>query len=649
MDRAYSFLEIKSFDDEQRIIRGVATTPSPDRVNDIVEPLGVAFKNPLALLWQHRSSEPIGTVNFDKPTAKGITFEAKIAKIDEPGKLKDRLDEAWQSVKAGLVRAVSIGFRAAERSLMDNGGIRFVKSEVYELSLVTIPANAEATINEIRSIDAGIRAASGQDDPGKEERALPGDSGKPQLKNSRKEKSMTKTVAEQIADWEATRVAKSAKLEEIMQKSAESGETLDEAQEQEYEELKAELKKIDAQIVRLGEYQDMMKKSAKPVGEVKGAQDGSESRSGAPRVTVKANVPKGTAFTRYAMALAVGKGNLMQAEEFSKRWHDTTPEVNTILKAAVAAGNTTNATWAAPLVEYTVASSEFAELLRPATIMGKIQGMRRVPFNIKIQSTTAGSSVGWVGQGAPKPVSKMDFASTTFGFAKAAGIVVITQELARFSDPSAEALIRNDLIESMAQFLDAQFLDPAVAAVANVSPAAISNGITPTTASGTTAAALRADIQTVFNAYITSNLGLSGAVWVMPETVALTISLMQNALGQQEFPGMGINGGTLMGLPVVTSENLTTSAIVGPPAWPAGKRIFLIKANEILMADDGQTLLDASAEASLQMDTAPVAGAQSLVSLWQNNLVALRAERIINWGLRRTGAVRAIAGAAYVA
>jgi hypothetical protein len=46
---------------------------------------------------------------------------------------------------------------------MDEGGIRFISSEVLELSAVTIPANADATINQIRSIDAAELAATGKE------------------------------------------------------------------------------------------------------------------------------------------------------------------------------------------------------------------------------------------------------------------------------------------------------------------------------------------------------------------------------------------------------------------------------------------------------------------------------------------------------
>jgi HK97 family phage prohead protease len=165
MNRAYSVLEVKSVDEETRVIRGIATTPSVDRVGDIIDPMGVKFNNPLAFLWQHQHDKPIGSVKFDKPTAKGIEFEATIASTDEPGTLKDRLDEAWQSIKAGLVRAVSIGFRPIEYAFMDNGGIRYSETEVYELSAVTIPANADALITTIKSIDAAARKEAGVPDP----------------------------------------------------------------------------------------------------------------------------------------------------------------------------------------------------------------------------------------------------------------------------------------------------------------------------------------------------------------------------------------------------------------------------------------------------------------------------------------------------
>ena len=162
MDRAYSLLEIKSIDEDKREITGIATTPSTDRIGDIVEPKGAEFKLPVPLLWQHDSSQPVGEVYAAKVTAAGIEVKARFARSEEPGTLKDRLDEAWQSVKLKLVRGFSIGFQSVESARIEGTfGVRFLKWLWLELSCVTIPANADATILSVKSIDTEQRAASG--------------------------------------------------------------------------------------------------------------------------------------------------------------------------------------------------------------------------------------------------------------------------------------------------------------------------------------------------------------------------------------------------------------------------------------------------------------------------------------------------------
>lgn len=153
VQRAYSLFEVKSLDAEQRVFRGVATTPTADRMGDTIDPMGATFKNPLPLLHQHDHRLPIGLVKFDKPTKQGIEFEAEIPSIEEPGPLKDRVDTAWGEIKHGLVRAVSIGFRSLKHAYRDDGGIEFQEIEIYELSSVTVPANADAIVTAVKSMD----------------------------------------------------------------------------------------------------------------------------------------------------------------------------------------------------------------------------------------------------------------------------------------------------------------------------------------------------------------------------------------------------------------------------------------------------------------------------------------------------------------
>jgi HK97 family phage major capsid protein len=452
------------------------------------------------------------------------------------------------------------------------------------------------------------------------------------------------TIQEQSLALQNQRTANAKRLDDIMQASLNEGRSFNESEEQEYNDLKIEIVNIDKRQEILREHEKLNISRATPVKAEAGLDPDAASKARQPSgiVSVKRNVPEGTAFTRYVMALAAARGNRYEAfkmAENNQKWKDT-PEVITVLNAAVAAGTTTDTTWAEPLVEYQTMAGEFLELLRPQTVIGRIPGLRRVPFNIRMASQTTGSTVGWVGEGAAKPVSKLGFGEVTLRWAKAAGIVVLTEELIRASNPSAEAIVRQDLISEMAQFLDEQFLSPEVGEVSNVSPGSITAGVTPSTVSGTNSAALRTDIQTLFNVFITNNLNPQGAVWIMPPTTALAISMMQNALDQPEFPGISMNGGNFMGLPVITSMS---SVFTGSPT--RGNIIVLLIPSEIMLADDGQVMIDVSREASLQMDGAPTQNstgtptATSVVSLWQTNSVAIRAERWINWKRRRNEAV----------
>jgi hypothetical protein len=115
---------------------------------------------------------------------------------------------------------------------------------------------------------------------------------------------------------------------------------------------------------------------------------------------------------------------------------------------------------------------------------------------------------------------------------------------------------------------------------------------------------------------------------------------MRNALGQKEFPEMSLLGGTLEGLPVITSEYVNADS--------NGGFVYLVSASDIWLADDGMVTIDASREASLQMLDNPTNNSSTgnpttMVSMFQTNSVAIRAERYINWAKRRTAAVSVLA------
>ena len=182
MDRAYSVLDVKGMTDDADFVyvEGIASTPATDRQGDSVDPMGAKFTAPMPLLWQHNADKPVGNMTFAAPSAKGIPFKAQIPKVTEPGILKDRVDEAIQSLKYGLVKAVSIGFRIMEDGfeVMDNGGWNIKQCEWLELSLVTIPANSEAVISAVKSADLEVLSAIGRKQSLNRDALHPGDTGK---------------------------------------------------------------------------------------------------------------------------------------------------------------------------------------------------------------------------------------------------------------------------------------------------------------------------------------------------------------------------------------------------------------------------------------------------------------------------------------
>src|SRR5207253_765824 len=172
---------------------------------------------------------------------------------------------------------------------------------------------------------------------------------------------------------------------------------------------------------------------------------------------------------------------------------------------------------------------------------------------------------------------------------------VLTQEEVRFSNPSAEAKVRDDLTAAVVARIDQDFTDPTNAGTANVKPASVTYGLAAVAATGTDADHLRDDFAVLMGKFVTANISPTAGVLIMSATQALSISLMVNALGQREFPDLMMTVGTLFGMPVIISEYLQSQGS------PGTGMIIMVNASDIFLADDGQVTIDVSREASLEM------------------------------------------------
>jgi HK97 family phage major capsid protein/HK97 family phage prohead protease len=665
VERAWSKFEIKSVDATKRILTGIATTPSTDSYGDVVHPEGAKYALPMPFLWQHDSEQPVGHVIAATPSSKGIDVAVQIASIDEPGALKDRLDTAWQSIKSGLVRGLSIGFRSLEETYdKTTGGFNFLKWQWVELSAVTIPANADCSIQTIRSLDT-TAAALGR--PRVAVRHTSGASDRPTKPMSQK-----KTLAQQIADWEATRVAKCARMDELVSKD--DGLTMTAAEIEEHDGLAADVRDLDATIERLKAAEQRAQKSAQAVVGTTTTQ-ASESR-GIRQISVTSRVAPGINFARYAMCVAMARGNEFEARELAKRnYGDNSAELIKLIdfqmldpiqrqaamqqRAAVGGAATSVSGWASELVPYAV-MDDFINYLRPLTILGKLGGpipggaggnypnLRQVPFNTRVSGFNAGTTANWIGEGLPITLSKATSFTTSLTWSKLGALAVLTKEEIRFSNPNAEMKVRDDIALALVQKMDHDLIDPAKAASANVSPSSITYQTTPILTTGTTAATLRTDLATLLATFAALNFSLDDIVLIMTQKQALNISLMVSSLGVPLFPQMTPQGGVLVGIPVIATNQ---PASIGSPISDI---IVGVKAGEIYLADDGVVTVDASDQASVEMvDSSSQTGVSgtgaSLVSFWQTGLLGLKVTREVNWKLRRTGAARYIYNVNYSA
>lgn len=421
--------------------------------------------------------------------------------------------------------------------------------------------------------------------------------------------------------------AKNLEKQGVMTKALDAGTTPNEEEEKQIEAIDAELETLQKNYDRMKAMVDAAEKAAKTATPVAGQTAAQAAASAAGEedptktktvVTTESNLPKGIGFTQFVRAKMLAcheqkQGNLLTVTSAAKQLGYDENTVQYIEKATL--GTTTDAGFAAPLVQQDTYKGDFLELLRNATIFDKLGGFRSVPFNVKINGQASGGTASWVGEGAAKPLTNPTFDSVDIKEHKLAAITVYTQELLRRSDPAVDQLVLNDLIAASKELIDTTFLG--TQAQTDVTPAGILNGVDPVVASGETAENYQNDLMALITKFVEANLSTDNAYWLMSETRAMRLALLRDPLGRPVFDGMSFSGGSrsLLGLPVVTSQTV-------------GNRIELVKMSEILVAQDGGVDVAYS-------DQATLVDGSTTHNLWQENKFAIRVEKFITWAKRR--------------
>jgi len=102
-----------------------------------------------AMLWQHRSAEPLGVYTSLVEDQIGLKTEGQLALETVRGA------EAYTLLKMGALSGLSIGYQTREDSFDRVTGILTLKKvDLWEVSLVTFPANDAARVQGVKSIEA---------------------------------------------------------------------------------------------------------------------------------------------------------------------------------------------------------------------------------------------------------------------------------------------------------------------------------------------------------------------------------------------------------------------------------------------------------------------------------------------------------------
>lgn len=608
-----------------------------DRYGDIVSPAGWDLrwfrKNPIAL-FGHSSGFPIGS--WRDVQVEGGKLKGRLEFASEG--TSQRIDELRRLVEQGILRAVSVGFRPIEWEPLDKDrpydGARYLKQELLECSLVSVPANpaALAKAKNMQISDDVLTLAFGEhadEGLGMVRRGATGEhAAKP---TSPKDSKMLKTLSQRVEDaQQAFLAARDAYNDHVGHDDfdLEAAEGLDDAMK----EAEARLKALQKAEAALASRTDERERPAVV----------------APAVSMRGRQRELTGLELLTRAIVVrgishfGPGNKSVDQVLEERYpgHEATALVT---KADQTVGTTGTAGWASELVTQTWAG--FLDALTGVSIYPRLRE-RGIAFSfdgngtVNIPSrTTGGAGGGFFAEGTPIRVGRVTTASAPMTARHMGVIVTFTRKLAMQSTPAIESVVRQAILDDTAAVLDPILLDATASSTSR--PAGLLNGVSAaaTGYGGGDHIAVMNDFKALLAPFIAANAA-DGITVVMNPAQGLSMDFM---VGPD-----GTLGDWFARVRERVSFVESTHATAG--------RLIALRNSDFATATGDSPMFDISEQATIHMeDTTPleiVSGtgpttADPVRSLWQTDSIGVRMVMDISWMMRRSGMVQWIDGTSW--
>jgi HK97 family phage prohead protease/HK97 family phage major capsid protein len=617
----------------------VLSDATPDRYGDIVEPRGWQLdnfrRNPIAL-FNHRADQIIGTWADIRATATQLLAEFQPA---EPGTSRVA-DEVRRLVEQGILRAASVGFHGIDaepiRDASGKGtrGTRYTSQELVETSIVSVPANpaALAIAKSLDISDDTMELVFGKHAAPTTRTITTGKHAETQPRpKASGEKTMN--ISQQIEDVQTRlNTARDTLLAHVENPDHDADQAQHYNDEIEFLEKDLASKQRTEKSLALRALEQPPQHTAIAVRRPLGVQQ---------VATEKADYLWRAATTGFIARATQRSIEDVLRERYPQDKYTDAEAIGWVTRAAISGALTTVPGWAQELV--TQGTGGFMQTLYPMAVFPRLAaqgtalafGPDNASIKIPSRATTPSISAAFVAEGQPIPVRRLGLTSITLQPYKMGGISVYSREMAMYSNPSIEGIIRQGLTEDTAITIDSLMLDATAASASR--PAGLLNGVstagTASTAKGY--AAILADLALLTAPFYAANAGRNLVLIINPQQG------MQLGFAPGPDGSFGWSSQFTSRFTVIESSTVT-----------AGRVIVLDAADFVSV--NGTPELDISEQAVLHMeDTTPLnigtAGAPATVaapsqSMWQTAQIGIRFLLNITWAMRRTGMVQYLTG-----
>jgi len=245
-----TFKSVEEADDGSVNIKGYASTNDTDRAGDVIdkeawEKGGLEnYTNNPVILFNHDYNRPIGRATGLETDDRGLKLTANISKS---------AGDVTNLVKEGILRAFSVGFRVKDADYIEEtDGLKISDAELFEVSVVSVPANQAATFSVAKSFDT----KSEYDEWKKQfvkitetEESQDADESLPSRKENEMSENTENFDLEEFAKKVASETAAKIAMQQAESKAAEAADAEKAAEEQAAQEAELEQKKAEVKAI----------------------------------------------------------------------------------------------------------------------------------------------------------------------------------------------------------------------------------------------------------------------------------------------------------------------------------------------------------------------------------------------------------------